>query len=118
MDKAWDTALTETIMQLATTSETFDLRQDVPPLGAAMFPAELADLSGRTRQPTRWRSGTGPAGRASRRAPTTGPTCDERMNFIVNLFRSRQRQAELFEPPFDATSVAALSRGEKPAGPY
>ena len=46
--------------------------------------------------------------------------CDlhERMNFIVNLFRSRQRRSDLFDPPFDDEQVAALGRGEKPGPPY
>ena len=37
--------------------------------------------------------------------------------FIVNLFRSRQRVAALFNPPFSAEQVAALDRGELPPGP-
>ena len=46
LDKAWDTALTEAIMQLVTPNETLDLRRDVPPLSGRMFPPELCDLSG------------------------------------------------------------------------
>ena len=46
IDAAWDTALTESIMQLVTATETFDLRRDVPPLPDGMFPPVLRDLGG------------------------------------------------------------------------
>ncbi len=44
LDEAWDTALTEVIMQLVTASETFDLRRDVPPLQGKMFPVDPGRL--------------------------------------------------------------------------
>ncbi len=117
MDKAWDTALTETIMRLATKSETFDLHEDVPALAGSMFPTELADLTGSPAADAvaRW-DRTGGTGKPS--GADDWADLDQRMNFIVNLFRSRQRQAALFEPPFDDDQVAALNRGEKPSGPY
>ena len=42
---------------------------------------------------------------------------EERMNFIVNLFRSRQRDASLFSPPFSDAQLAVLAQGQLPPGP-
>ena len=39
------------------------------------------------------------------------------MNFIVNLFRSRQQDATLFEPPFSPAQLAVLHQGQLPPGP-
>ncbi len=117
MDKAWDTALTETIMQLATKTETFDLRQNVPPLSTGMFPPELKTLTGT--------DAAGALKAWDRTGGTGAPSgahdwadLHDRMNFIVNLFRSRQREVALFEPPFSDEQVAVLVLGEKPDGPY
>lgn len=41
---------------------------------------------------------------------------DERMRYIVNLFRSRQKSLELFEPPFSAEQQRAIRAGELPEG--
>lgn len=116
LDEAWDTALTEAIMQLVTASETFDLRRDVPPLPAGMFPPGLRELHGTAAEGaiTQWdkTSGTG--------SPTGArdwADLDDRMNFIVNLFRSRQNDATLFDPPFSATQLDDLAKGQRPPGP-
>jgi hypothetical protein len=118
MDEAWDTALTETIMQLTTKSEVFNLRDSVPPLPAGMFPPELKNLSGTPAADTVavW-DRTGGSGAPS--GAHDWADLHERMNFIVNLFRSRQRQAALFEPPFTEEQVAALRQGHMPRqGPF
>jgi hypothetical protein len=41
---------------------------------------------------------------------------DDRMNFIVDLFRSYQQTEALFEPPFTAEQMAALDDGRIPEG--
>lgn len=41
----------------------------------------------------------------------------DRMNFIVDLFRSRQRDASLRRTPFCASQVAAMHAGVRPHGP-
>ena len=41
----------------------------------------------------------------------------DRMNFIVNLFRSRQNDATLFDPPFSVTQLDDLAKGQLPPGP-
>jgi hypothetical protein len=39
------------------------------------------------------------------------------MNFIVNLFRSRQQDAALFNPPFSSGQLELLAEGQRPPGP-
>ncbi len=116
LDEGWDRALTESIMQLVTASETFDLREDVPPLAGAMFPPGLRTLTGTDAEAAfaQWdkTDGTGVPSGAHDWA-----VLDERMNFIVNLFRSRQNDATLFEPPFSPGQVAQLAHGQVPAPP-
>jgi len=115
LDEAWDTALTEAIMQLATPSETFDLRRDVPPLPVGMFPPELDPLTGTAASAVaRW-DRTGGTGTPS--GARDWAVLEERMNFIVNLFRSRQRDASLFTAPFSDAQLAVLAQGQLPPGP-
>ncbi len=116
LDGAWDTALTEAIMQLATARETFDLRRDVPPLPGGMFPPELRDLSGTEAESAvaQWdrTRGTGTPSGARDWA-----VLEDRMNFIVNLFRSRQRDPSLFNPPYSDAQLGVLAQGRLPPGP-
>jgi hypothetical protein len=116
LDQAWETVLTESIMQLITATETLDLRRDVPPLGGVMFPAVLSDLSASDAAAAvgQWdkTKGTGTPSGARDWAQL-----DERMNFIVNLFRSRQRDPNLFNPPFAPEQLKDLNQGEVPPGP-
>jgi hypothetical protein len=117
MDTAWDTVLTETIMRLVTKSEVFDLHEDITPLSIGkMFPVELEDLTGTVAAPTvaEWDT-TGGTGTPS--GADDWADLHKRMNFIVNLFRSRQREATLFDPPYDDDQIAALDRREVPAPP-
>jgi hypothetical protein len=41
----------------------------------------------------------------------------DRMNFICDLFRSRQLDPELFEPPYTDAQAAAIAAGQVPDGP-
>jgi hypothetical protein len=116
LDEAWDTALTESIMQLVTASETFDLRHDIPPLAGTMFPSGLRTLAGTVAEDafSQWdkTEGTGAPSGADDWA-----VLEQRMNFIVNLFRSRQNDSALFDPPFSEVQLAALAQGQLPPGP-
>ncbi len=115
LDEAWDTALTEAIMRLATATETLDLRRDVPPLPAGRFPPALRDLTGTAAETVvaQW-DRTGGAGTPS--GAHDWAVLEERMNFIVNLFRSRQRDVSLFTPPFSDAQLAVLAEGRLPSG--
>ncbi|UCG26336.1 MAG: hypothetical protein JSW55_10260, partial [Chloroflexota bacterium] len=41
---------------------------------------------------------------------------DDRMNFIVDLFRSYQQEPAHFEPPFTPEQMAAIDEGRIPDG--
>ena len=41
----------------------------------------------------------------------------DRMNYLVDFFRSRQQERELLEPPFTPRQAAAIRAGEVPDGP-
>jgi len=116
LDATWDTALTEVVMRLVTATETFDLRRDVPPLAGGMFPPELRDIAGTAAASAvaRWdrTHGTGAPSGAHDWA-----VLEERMNFIVNLFRSRQQDGALFDPPFSNAQLEVLADGQLPPGP-
>ena len=116
LERAWRTALTELIMQLVTADEVLDLRQDVPPLQGAMFPGDLADLDGTPAAPAvaRW-DRTGGTGVPSRTHDWS--VMEERMNYIVTLFRSRQLHPALFTAPFNVDQLTQLSAGHRPDGP-
>jgi hypothetical protein len=116
LDEAWDTALTESIMQLVTASETFDLRCDVPPLPDGMFPSGLRELAGTDAEKAlaQWDK---TAGSGTPSGAHDWAELEERMNFIVNLFRSRQKDDSLFDPPFTAAQLAELAQGQLPPGP-
>ncbi len=114
LNQAWDVALTEAIMQLVTAAETFDLRRDVPPIDGVLFPPALHDLAGTPAEEVVavW-DRTGGTGQHS----GADDWCElgDRMNYIVNLFRSRQRNAALFDPPFTVEQLAVMARGQVPS---
>jgi len=88
----------------------------VPPLAAGMFPPELDPLTGTAAEAAvaQW-DRTGGTGTPS--GAHDWAVLEERMNFIVNLFRSRQRDASLFSPPFSDDQLAVLAQGQLPPGP-
>jgi hypothetical protein len=116
LDTAWQTALTESIMQLVTSTETFDLRRSVPSLPDGMFPPALSDLTGTPAAAVvaQWDK-TGGKGDPS--GADDWGRLDQRMNFIVNLFRSRQQVDALFQPPFTQEQLDDLAKGKKPQDP-
>jgi ER-bound oxygenase mpaB/B'/Rubber oxygenase, catalytic domain len=116
LDEAWDVVLTEAIMQLVTAAETFDLRRDVPPVAGVLFPPALHDLTGTPAAQVlaTWDRTQG-TGRKS--GAEDWAVLEDRMNFIVNLFRSRQQNPHLFDPPFTDEQLAVMGRGQVPPGP-
>jgi hypothetical protein len=99
VDDAWERAMTEHVMTLNVAGEVLHLGRDVPPLpDGRMFPVDLSDLTladlvkvvgtyDRTHG-----TGVGSAAHDWRRLA-------DRMNYIVNLFRSRQQYGPLFNAP-------------------
>lgn len=113
----WRRVATEWLTRLELPDGTLRLGQMLPPLpSGGMFPAALrtienADLRDLLvlldRTPDRL------AGSAARDWGNLG----DRMNLIVDLFRSRQQDERLYQPPFTAEQVEYLRAGERPAGP-
>lgn len=135
---------TEWLMTMATPHEIIDLGSDLPaPRGASMWPTELRNLRHPTLLALADRVGAYDARErdlefddrvegwvnglmvkldlARPEAQGTGAKrwgrLDDRMRFIFEYFRSRQREAALLTPPFSAAQQAELYAGRIPAGP-
>jgi hypothetical protein len=116
VEKVWQMGLTIMMMRLITAKEKLNLHHDVPRLPEGLYPPLLTDLSGTPAE--------GPFTQWDRTAGKGVPTgardwadLNERMNYIVTLFRSRQRQLSLFDPPFSDAQLADLAEGKMPAEP-
>jgi hypothetical protein len=112
---AWQQATTTFMMKLTTPDQTFVLHDPLPPPppGPEMFLPPLAgedaeaalhpwDLTG---------------GHGSPCGVDDWTLVRQRMCYIVNLFRSRQRHPALTSPPFTPEQLAAMEQGKVPAGP-
>jgi len=100
LERAWEEALTATMMTLTTSDEVLRLDRDVPALpGLPLFPEELCapmldSLADFCSQHDRTGfTGIGSGARDWR-------DLSQRMTYILNLFRSRQRHPALFAPPY------------------
>lgn len=108
---------TERMMSLATADETLVFHQDLPALaGAELFPPDLADISlpELTAAFDRW-DRTGRTGRGT--AVGDWVALEQRMNYIVNLFRSRQQHPPILAAPFTEPQLRIMCEGRLPDGP-
>jgi hypothetical protein len=118
---AWDEVATELMMTLRVPHRTLRLDHDVPPdADGRTFPVDLADLADPL-EPTepsevyaRW-DRTGGTGRHD--GARDWSKLPLRMNFIVNLFRSRQQDTALSAPPFTSAQLEAMVAGRMPDPP-
>jgi hypothetical protein len=116
IERGWRRIATEFLMRLVTPSGGLDLGDDVPVRpGQPLFPNDLEhvkeaalaaflqvfDLTG----------GTGVGSGARDWAELA-----QRMNYIVNLFRSRQQDGEFLFAPFTDAQWAEMQEGRVPAG--
>lgn len=113
----WRRVLTRLFLTIRMPDQPLALSRDVPsPDGGARWPADLArlrladliaflDAQDRT-------GGTGMGSGAQDWADL-----DQRMNYIVNLFRSWQQHARLLTPPFSDAQIAVMQSGRVPDGP-
>jgi hypothetical protein len=135
---------TELLMTMATPHEIIDLGSDLKaPMGASMWPAELSNLRNETLLALADHVGAYDArerdlelgdrvegwvnafmsklGLARPEAQGTGAKrwgqLDDRMRFIFEYFRSRQRHAALLAPPFSSAQQVEIHAGRVPAGP-
>jgi len=105
------------LMTMELPNLSVDLGEDVPPMfNGEMFPRALRSLTDpgllmlldqldRTPNTT-----TGSAA-------VNWTAIGDRMNYVVDLFRSRQQDLSLYRAPFSLGQVAALRRGCIPPGP-
>jgi hypothetical protein len=108
---------TEKMMRLATADEVLLFREDLPaPAGSALFPSDLVDVSHPELATAldRW-DRTGRTGRGT--AVRDWAALEERMNYIVNLFRSRQQHPPILAVPFTDMQRQAMCEGRLPNGP-
>jgi hypothetical protein len=114
----WQEAVTRSLMTMGLAGGgRLELGQDLPPLAdGSVFPPALAELRlpeveamvgefDRTPHTTR--------GSAARNWARLA----DRMNYIVDFFRSRQQAAEMLAPPFTVEQAAAIVAGQVPPGP-
>ncbi len=110
------TLITNTMMGLKLPNETVDLGGDLGPRwDGKQFPDRLQTiqnpelnglLRGVDRTPNSLK-GTG---------ASDWTNIDDRMNFIVDLFRSRHENPSLYSPPFDPGQIQQMKAGRLPGG--
>ncbi|HUJ66547.1 MAG TPA: hypothetical protein VLX59_13465 [Acidimicrobiales bacterium] len=111
----WQDSATALLMRLVTADEDLDLHRTLPapPGGGPLFapPLSTSEAAGALGE---WDH---THGRGSPCGADDWVSLQQRMGYIVNLFRSRQRRASLAEPPFTPDQLAEMAKGRLPAGP-
>ena len=114
LDQIWLQVSTRYMMTLELPNGTLYLGRDLPnPPGQPMFPPDLAALqdSELVRLLRIYRAdGISTHGSGA----SEWSNLSERMQYILQLFRSRQQDACLFDPPFDMVATEAIGRGIVP----
>ncbi len=114
--RVWHRFAVEVIMSMRLPRGELALGSDVPnPIGGPMFPREQETIDnaelGAVLQ--RW-DRTLNTTRGSGACDWTD--LDDRMNYVADLFRSRQQRRVLRRPPFAVTQAAEIEAGQVPAG--
>jgi hypothetical protein len=111
--------VTERLLGFSVGAEAMKVSIDVPTRGPSPFPDTLmtiedAELEDLLDGPRGWdRTPNTPAGSAA----GDWTKLSDRMNFIVDLFRTRQGDPELFTPPYSARQREEILSGRLPDGP-
>lgn len=115
LEQLWQHIATRLMMTLSVPGQTLHLSRDVPPIPgeSQLFSPELArvTLPALAELLSEWDRTNG-TGRGS--GAKDWADIHQRMNYIVNLFRSRQRHLALTTPPFGPDDIDYMVRGEIP----
>ena len=116
LERCFRELMTRELMTMELPDRTLRLGEDIPALTAAAdFPADLMklehpELCALLKELDRTPDDT--AGSAAR----DWGSVKDRMNLIVDLFRSRQQDRVLYQPPFTPAQVEAFQQGRMPSG--
>jgi hypothetical protein len=117
VNHAWCTEATDHLMRLVLPEKALHMGQDVPTVhGQPMFPEELAELQHEDllaiahEYDRSWNTTVGSAAHNWTRL-------GDRLHYIFDLFRSHQRQLNLYDECFTGEQLAAMRAGRVPAGP-
>lgn len=113
----WREISTRWIMTIALPTETLRLGMDVPPLpNGRPFPADLTTLQLAALTAVLATVDRTPNS-AHRSAARDWGNLADRMNYIADLFRSRQQEASLYQQPFSDAQVEEIRHGRVPPAP-
>lgn len=116
VEEAWRTVATEYFMTLKLPDVEMRLGADVPPLpDRREFPLDISHLTNPKLLQLLDKLDHTPNQLQGSRAQDWSRLSD-RMNFIVDVFRSRQQHPRLFEPPFEAAQIAEIDQNRLPNG--
>jgi hypothetical protein len=121
-ERTWRELTTELLMTLRVPGAVLRLHRDVPPLpDGSLFPAVLAELLDTPEEVASavavYREWDRTDGSGLHDGVEDWTILTQRMSYIVNLFRGRQRDVSLGAHPFSDAQLAAMRDGRVPAGP-
>ena len=117
IDDVWDSITTELLMTLRVPGATLRLYDNLPPgPGGVLFPTLLGNLT-EVPPDSVFRTWDRTDGTGAPSGARDWAVLGQRMNYIVNLFRSRQQDPSLAHPPFSAEQLATMQAGTVPSGP-
>jgi hypothetical protein len=115
LTRLWQDSATALLMRLVTADEDLDLHRTLPapPGGGPLFapPLSAPEAAAALGEWDRTK------GRGSPCGADDWVSVQQRMGYIVNLFRSRQRRPSLGDPPFSLAQLAEMASGRLPPGP-
>jgi hypothetical protein len=115
LTRLWQDSATDILMRLITADEDLDLHHTLPapPGGGPLFVPPLSSPEAAAAVGSWDRTD----GRGSPCGADDWVSLQQRMGYIVNLFRSRQRRPSLADPPFSPGQLDEMAKGRLPDGP-